>query len=178
MTAKGPWKRSRVNIILYINDLMPIIECQKADKSRKLLWKHYVSKQILNHISTKSPKVPLRPWAEKWIHLSHKRTLWIEEPESKFRKKGMQEDSYERTKVQKHKRCKMAWEWGTNEYICLPYVTILWGLSWKLLKDRGKMKLIFLASKELSWLWNLGFHFPKLDYHQWLKVHTIAIWEI
>ena len=40
------------------------------------------------------------------------------------------------------------------------------------------MKLIFLASKELSWLWNLGFHFPKLDYHQWLKVHTFAIWEI
>ena len=42
---------------------MPRIECQKADKSRKLLWKHYVSKQMLNHISTKSPKVPLRPWA-------------------------------------------------------------------------------------------------------------------
>ena len=40
------------------------------------------------------------------------------------------------------------------------------------------MKLIFLASKELSWLWNLGFHFPKLDHHQWLKVHTFAIWEI
>ena len=31
------------------------------------------------------------------------------------------------------------------------------------------MKFIFLASKELSWLWNLGFHFPKSDYHQWLK---------
>ena len=40
------------------------------------------------------------------------------------------------------------------------------------------MKLIFLASKELSWIWNLGFHFPKLDYHQWLKVHTFSIWEI
>ena len=40
------------------------------------------------------------------------------------------------------------------------------------------MKLIFLASKELSWLWILGFHFPKLDYHQWLKVHTFSIWEI
>ena len=101
MIAKGPWKGSRVNIILYINDPMPRIECQKADKSRKILWKHYVSKQILNHISTKSPKVPLRPWAENWIHLSHKRTLSIEEPESKFRKKGMQEDSYEKDKSSK-----------------------------------------------------------------------------
>ena len=40
------------------------------------------------------------------------------------------------------------------------------------------MKLIFLALKELSWLWNLGCHFPKLDYPQWLKVHIFAIWEI
>ena len=57
--------------------------------------------------------------------------------------------------------------------------TILWCPSWGLPKDKGKkMKLIFLASKELSWLWNLGFHFPKLDYLQWLKVHTFSIWEI
>ena len=91
----------------------------------------------------------------------------------------MQEDSNERTKFQKHKKCKRAWEWGTNEYFCLPYVTILWCPSWKLPEDRGKkMKLIFLASKELCWIWNLGFHFPKLDYHQWLKVHTFAIWKI
>ena len=33
---------------------------------------------------------------------------------------------------------KMAWEWGTNEYFYLPYVTILWCSSWKLLEDRGK----------------------------------------
>ena len=45
-------------------------------------------------------------------------------------------------------------------------------------KAEVEMKLIFLASEDLSWLWNLGFHFPKLDYHQWLKVHTFAIWEI
>ena len=32
MTAKGPWKGSRVNIILYINDPMP---SQKANKSKK-----------------------------------------------------------------------------------------------------------------------------------------------
>ena len=101
MTAKGPWKGSRVNIILYINDPMPRIECQKADKSRKLLWKHYVSKQILNHISTKSPKVALRLWVENWIDILHKRTLWIEEPESKFRNKGMKEGSYEKDKSSK-----------------------------------------------------------------------------
>ena len=34
---KDPWKGSRVNNILYINDPMPRIECQKVDKSRKLL---------------------------------------------------------------------------------------------------------------------------------------------
>ena len=36
------------------------------------------------------------------------------------------------------KKCKMAWEWGTDEYLCLPYVTILCCPSWKLLEDRGK----------------------------------------
>ena len=36
----------------------------------------------------------------------------------------------------------------------------------------------FSASTELSGLENLGFHSPKLDCHQWLKVHTSAIWEI
>ena len=81
-----------------------------------------------------------------------------------------------RTKKSKStKKCKMAWEWGTNEYFCLPYFTILWCLSWKLPKDRGKMKFTYLASKELSWLWDFGFHFLKLDYHQWLKVHIFDI---
>ena len=47
-------------------------------------------------------------------------------------------------KTQKDKRFtstqkwKMAWEWGTREYLCLPYVTFLWCPSWKLPKDRGK----------------------------------------
>ena len=40
-------------------------------------------------------------------------------------------------KAQK-KECKMAWEWGTNENFCLPYVTILWCPSWKPPEDRGK----------------------------------------
>ena len=84
---------------------MPRIECQKVDKSRKLLWKHYISKQMQNHTSTKLPKVPLRLWAEVWTHPSHKRTLGIEEPELKFRKKGMQEDSYEKDKSPKAQKC-------------------------------------------------------------------------
>ena len=112
MIEKGPWKVSTVNIILYINDPMPRIECQKADKSRKLLWKHYVSKQILNHISTKSPKVHLRPWAENWIHLSDKRTLWIEEPESKIQKERHAGRLIR--KGQKSKSTKSA-KWNGNE---------------------------------------------------------------
>ena len=82
------------------------------------------------------------------------RRAWIK----KFRKKGMRRTQRNKkfTSIQK---CKMAWEWGTNEYVCLPCVTILWCLSWKLLEDWGKMKLIYLASKELSWLWSLSFHF-------------------
>ena len=34
----------------------------------------------------------------------------IEDPELKFSKKGTQKDSDERTKVQRHKNVKMAWE--------------------------------------------------------------------
>ena len=39
MTAKDPLKGSRVKSILYINDPMPRIESQKADKSQKTLKK-------------------------------------------------------------------------------------------------------------------------------------------
>ena len=110
----------------------------------------------------------------KLKYLSHKTALWIDEPELKFRKKTIREDS-KAQKSRSTKRCKLAWEWGTNEYICLPYVTILWYWSWKLPKDRGKMKLILLASKELSRLWNLGSpFFLNLDYNQWLKWINIA----
>ena len=72
----------------------------------------------------------------------------------------------------------MAWEWGTNEYLCLPYVTILWCPSWELPEDKGK--------KWNSYSWPqksyLDFEilvsiFPKLVYHQWLKVHTSYIWK-
>ena len=88
------------------------------------------------------------------------RGAWI-----KIQKERHEEDSRGQ-KVHKHKRCKMALEWGTNEYFCLPCVPILWCLSWKVLKDRGKMKLIYLALKESSLLWDFGFpFFLKLDCH-------------
>ena len=116
--------------------------------------------KVLNHMSTRLPKLFFIHELEKSMHLSHKRTLWIEEPELKFRKKASRR-TQKRTKSPKAQRCKMAWEWGTNGYFCLPYVTILWCLSWKLLEERGKkkVKLISLASKELSWLWILSSHF-------------------
>ena len=104
----------------------------------------------------------------KLKNISHTKGHWIEEPELKFRKKANRR-TQKGTKVQKHKKCKMAWEWGKNGYICLPYVTIMWCLSWKLPKDRGKTKLILLASKELSRLWNPGSLFFNLDHHQCLQ---------
>ena len=46
------------------------------------------------------------------IHRSHKRTLGIEEPELKFRKKGMQEDSYEKDTSPKAQKVL---KWHGNE---------------------------------------------------------------
>ena len=61
---------------------MPRIESQKENKSKKknLVRMQYVSKQSTEPYEYIA-KVLLHPWAEKSIHLSHKRTLWIEEPE-------------------------------------------------------------------------------------------------
>ena len=67
----------------------------------------------------------------------------------------------------------MEWELGTNEYSVYHMLQSYGVQAESYSKAKVKMKLIFLASKELSWLWNLGFHFPNLDYHQWLKVHTL-----
>ena len=161
-----------------------MIPCQELNVIRQIRVKYsYESNlypnKILDHINTKLPKVLLRPWAESWIHLSHKRTLWIEETEWKFRKKGMQQDSYAKDKSpKKHKRCKMAWEWGTKEYFYLPYVTILWHPSWKLPEDIGKNETHFLGLERVTLTLKSWFPFPKLDYSQWLKVHIFSIWEI
>ena len=103
----------------------------------------------------------------------------IEDPELKFSKEGIQEHSYEiRQRSQKHKSAKMAWECGTNEYLCLPSATILWCPSCQLPEDKNNNETHLSASTELSGLENLGFHSPLLDYYQWLKVHTSGIREI
>ena len=68
-----------------------MIPCQELNAKRQIRVKSSYERimyqnKILNYISTKLPKAPLSLWAENWIHLSHKRTLWIEEPESKIQK--------------------------------------------------------------------------------------------
>ena len=60
----------------------------------------------------------------------------------------------------------MAWERGTNEYVCFPCAAILWCPSYQLLEDKINNETHFSASIELSGLENLGFHSPKLDCHQ------------
>ena len=88
-----------VNNILYINDskkainnIMPRIEIQKENKSKKLLRKQYVSKQSTESYEYKIAKSysPSVSWKLN-TSLTQKDTMdrgaWI-----KFRKKGMQED--------------------------------------------------------------------------------------
>ena len=140
-----------------------MIPCQEL-KAKRLIRFKTPKKAICIKQSTESYKYkiaksssPSASWKLN-TSLTQKDTMdrrsWIK----KFRKKGMRRTQRNKkfTSTQKY---KMAWKWGTNEYFCLPCVTILWCLSWKLLEDRGKMKLIYLASKELYWLWSLGFHF-------------------
>ena len=83
---------------------------------------------------------------------------------------GTQKDK----KVQKHKKGA---KWHGNEEqmnISVYHMLRSCGVqAGSYPKTEEKMKLIFLASKELSWLWNLGFHFPKLDYPQWFRVHNL-----
>ena len=79
----------------------------------------------------------------------------------------MQEDSNERTKSPKSTKSA---KWHGNEEqmnISIYHMLQSYGVQvGSYPKIEVRMKFIFLASKELSLLWNLGFHFPKLDYHQ------------
>ena len=59
MTAKDPWKESKVNSILYINDPMPRIDSQKENKSQNLLRNQCVSKQSTESYKYKISKVLL-----------------------------------------------------------------------------------------------------------------------
>ena len=51
MTTKGPWKGSSINNILYINDPMPRIESQNANKSQNdpYLCVKEMKEHIQNH---------------------------------------------------------------------------------------------------------------------------------
>ena len=64
--------------------------------------------KVLNHMSTRLPKF-FSVHELKIKYISHKRTLWIEEPEQKFQKEGIKEDS-RKDKSLKAQKCKMAWE--------------------------------------------------------------------
>ena len=138
MTAKHPWKGSRVNNILYINDPMLRIEIQKANKSQKS------SKKAIC-IKTKYWTIWVQNCQSSSLSVSWKlntsltqkdnidRGAWIKNSERKACRRTQKGQ-----KSSKAQRFKMAWEWGTNEYFYLPYVTILWCPSWELPKDRGK----------------------------------------
>ena len=149
-----------VNIILYLNDPMSGIEMPKANKSQNLLRKAICIKTKYWTILVQDCQSSSLSMIWKLnTSLTQKDTMdrgaWIKNLERRHAGGLKRKD-----KSPKAQKCKMAWEWGTNEYFCLPYVTILWCPSWELPKDKGKkMKFIFLVSKELSRLWNLGFHF-------------------
>ena len=145
VTEKDPWRGCRVNSILHLNDSMLGFDNKKANKSQNLLGKAICIKAkywtiLVQDFQISSPSVS---WKIN-ISLTQKYTMdrgtWIKN----FRKKACR-GTQKRTKFQKHQKCKMAWEWGTNEYICLPYVTILWCLSGKLPKGIRKLKLIYLT---------------------------------
>ena len=109
------------------------------------------------------------------VSLTHKDTMdrrgWI-----KFRKKGMSRT--QKDKKSTNEKCQVAWECGTNDYFCLPCVTILWCSSWKLPNDKVKMKSSHLSLKRVILTLRFWFTFPKyLEYHQWLQVHIYDIME-
>ena len=119
-----------------------MIPCQELKAKRRIRVKNsYESNRyqnkVLNHLSTKLPKFFSICELKINTFLTQKDTMdrgaWIKNSE----RKACRKTHMKSTKVQKHKKCKMAWEWGTNEYFCLPYVTILWCPSWKLPEDRG-----------------------------------------
>ena len=72
----------------------------------------------------------------------------------------------------------MAWERGTNEYFCLPCVTIFWRLNWKLPKDKVKMKSTYLSLKRVILILRFWFPFPK----KWTIINDykyiyLTLWE-
>ena len=89
---------------------MPRIESQKAKKSQNSYESNVYQNKVLNHMSIKLPKVPLRPWAEKLnTSLTQKDTMdrgaWI-----KIQKERHEEDLKDKSpKAQKNVK------WHGNE---------------------------------------------------------------
>ena len=114
------------------------IEIQKENKSQNILRKAICIKTkywtiLIQDCQSSSPSMSWKLNTSLTQKDTMDRGSW-----NKIQKErhagGLKKDK----KVQEHKKWKIAWEWGTDEYLCLPYVTILWCLSWKLPEDRGK----------------------------------------
>ena len=86
-------------------------------------------------------------WSMKYI-IHTKGHYGIEDPELKFSKKGLQEDSYQRTNVQKAQKVQIGTGMRNKRIMLLLSVTILWCLSCSY-QRAGKINLTHLASKEL-----------------------------
>ena len=143
---------------------MPRNERQKANKSKKTPMKALYIKTNDELISTKSPKSPLRPWAETWIRLSQKRTLGIEEPELKFRKKGMQEDSYEKEKKSKSTKV-LKWH-GNEEQMNIPV--------YHMLQSCGVQAGSYLRTK-VKWNSSFGLNRVIRTWKSWFPLSQIGL---
>ena len=91
----------------------------------------------------------------------------IEEPELKFKKKGMQEDSYEKDKSPKAQKV-LKWH-GNEEQMNIYVYHMLQSCGVQAVsypKTEVTMKLIFRPQKSYLDLKDYSFHSPKSDYHQ------------
>ena len=109
-----------VNDLLYLNDPMPGIESQKENKSQNILRKAICIKTkywtiLVQDFQSSSPCVSWKLNASLTQNGTMDRGAWIKISER--RKKGGLKRKDKSPKAQKG---KMAWEWGTNDYFCLP----------------------------------------------------------
>ena len=101
--------------------------------------------------TTNISKVLLRPWAwwaNKFVTHTKGHCGWKNLYQILKVKKAIKEDSED---IFNHKesikRMLIAWEWGTNEYICLTLLRSCGVLSGGNLKIRGKMNFILLPQE-------------------------------
>ena len=103
-------ERSKVNSILNINDPMPRNDCQKENNNKTPIKASYAKADAKSSVLNCQKILSVRELKIKYI--SHTKGHYgIEDPELKFSKKGMQEDSHEKGQNSKStKSAKMAWE--------------------------------------------------------------------